>query len=134
METVPNSNYEFGTACQDGNIYKVVEMLKEVDSYQKQSGLYYACAQGNIEIVKLILQHVDQVGIQCLDIACHMSYRHNSMGRHMTIIKLLLEHTKFDTTEKLFTDRNILLPTEIKTLLDEHVFALDGPEYNKNIF
>jgi len=127
-------DYEFDRACIGGDINKVTELVDHVNSYHKHRGLYYACGQGHLEIVRLILPHVNQIGIECLNIACRMPFKINPVDCYVAIIKLLLDHTKFDTTDPLFTGEKVHLLEEIRTLLDQHMFAIDSPEYNKNIF
>uniref|UniRef100_A0A6C0JWB6 Uncharacterized protein n=1 Tax=viral metagenome TaxID=1070528 RepID=A0A6C0JWB6_9ZZZZ len=124
-------DYEFDKACIEGDINKMTELVERVNSYHKHRGLYYACGQGHVEIIRLLLPHVDQVGIESLNIACHMPFK--PVDCYVAIIKLLLEHTKFDTTNTLFTTRDLPVPAEIRNLLDQHMFALDSLEYNKNI-
>jgi hypothetical protein len=127
----------FNWYCTSGKRAPVIEMLEQnIPRDIIIEGLFSACDYVNYEIIQVLLPYVDQISIRCLSAASNnRNYIYNDpwINQRVAIIKLLLEHTKFDTTDALFTDRTVLLPEEIRSLLDQHMFAIDGPEYNKNI-
>ena len=121
-------------ACRDGNIAVVKRLLFLLadPSANGNWAIQLASKHGHLEIVKLLLDdpRVDPSTSDNLAIRCAS---HNG---HTEVVKLLLEDPRVDPSvyyNQAIRNSRENGHTEVVDLLTEHMYRLDGPEYNKNI-
>ena len=123
-------------ASQNGHIDIVRLLLKDprVDpSDLKNYAIQLASQNGHIDVVRLLL---DDPRVDPSD-DNNLAIQYASEYGHIDVIKLLLDDSRVG-----YDDLNIMRAiqwarythqTDTINLLTEHMYRLDGPEYNKNI-
>ena len=121
---------EFLLACESGDIVTVVLLIDKVNPTTYNNWpIELSCTHGHIDVVRLLLAdpRVDPSANdnRAIEVASRNGY--------IDIVRLLLKDHRVETSmsDIFWAKRNG--HTETVDHLTEHLYRLDGPEYNKNI-
>ena len=125
---------DFTIACRDGDVETVRNLVNNgVDpSYFNNKGIRVASEKGHACVVRLLLED-PRVDPSCND---NSSILWASREGHVEVVRLLLQDPRVDPTvcdNLAIQIAGIYGHTDVAQLLTEHMYRLDGPEYNKNI-
>uniref|UniRef100_A0A6C0JWZ0 Uncharacterized protein n=1 Tax=viral metagenome TaxID=1070528 RepID=A0A6C0JWZ0_9ZZZZ len=127
------SYYAFCCAVEKGDVATVKQLLPFVDPSREDNwSIRVASQDGYVEIVRLLLEDPRVNPADYLNWSIDWASRNG----HTEVVRLLLEDPRVDPT----AHDNLILKwarhsghTEIVNILTEHLFRLDGAEYNKNM-
>uniref|UniRef100_A0A6C0JTH7 Ankyrin repeat protein n=1 Tax=viral metagenome TaxID=1070528 RepID=A0A6C0JTH7_9ZZZZ len=150
-------NDDFRNSCRSGKTYKVKELLDNPDldpmacDEYMWNGLDYACNNGHLEIVRLLLldPRIDPSETENFALArAIFGERYNSNGetdnnsfsnrkcideRYPEIVRLMLQDGRCSIPTWIAEIDYIRISEPVKQILDQYIFRLDGPIYNQNI-
>uniref|UniRef100_A0A6C0JUA0 Ankyrin repeat protein n=1 Tax=viral metagenome TaxID=1070528 RepID=A0A6C0JUA0_9ZZZZ len=115
----------FVIACERGDIINVRANAVRVTQKDRMYGLFCACYYQKIEIVKFLLDYVENIDISTFELAIELA-EHNLPD----VLQLLFNSGKLDDT---MVNNATDFKENAMSLLDEYKFRLDGKIYNENI-
>uniref|UniRef100_A0A6C0JSM1 Uncharacterized protein n=1 Tax=viral metagenome TaxID=1070528 RepID=A0A6C0JSM1_9ZZZZ len=133
LTTMYTLNAKFIDACSVGDIETVIALINKVDpSAGNNLAIRYASVNGHVKVVKILL---DDPRVDPSDYNSK-ALQNASINGHVEIVRLLLEDGRVDPSDNNNFDIRWAREhghMEIVDLLTEHMYRLDGPEYNKNV-